>query len=71
MGRQSTIIIIFALDTNNNGTMSYVIKYRDLININGRLYNPLVARMLSPDEERRLQTRYESSGCIIICNGFG
>ena len=29
--------------------MSYVIKYRSLINMNGRLYDPLIGRMLSPD----------------------
>ncbi len=45
---QSTgLFAIFALDSNNSGTMSYVIKYRSLINMNGRSYDPLIGRMLS------------------------
>ena len=94
------LFAIFALDQNNNGTMSYVIKdhqgsmrnpqtlsydnvtasfdrgytlhehYDDfgLINMNGRLYDPLVGRMLSPDiviqDEQNSQAYNRYSYCF-------
>jgi len=62
------LFAIFALDQNNNGTMSYVIKYRSLINMNGRLYDPLVGRMLSPDiviqDEQNSQAYNRYSYCF-------
>src|SRR5574344_1290629 len=48
--------------------MSYVIKYRSLINMNGRLYDPLVGRMLSPDiviqDEQNSQAYNRYSYCF-------
>ena len=48
--------------------MSYVIKYRSLINMNGRLYDPLVGRKLSPDiviqDEQNSQAYNRYSYCF-------
>ena len=48
--------------------MSYVIKYRSLINMNGRLYDPLIGRMLSPDiviqDEQNSQAFNRYSYCL-------
>lgn len=33
--------MFIVINHQDNGTMSYVIKYRSLINMNGRLYDPL------------------------------
>ena len=59
------LFAIFALDSNNNGIMSYVIKDRGytlhehyddfgLINMNGRVYDPFKSTFLSPDNLQKL-----------------
>ena len=68
ISKHGRLFAIFALDQNNNGTMSYVIKYRSLINMNGRMYDPIVGRMLSPDiviqDEQNSQAYNRYSYCF-------
>lgn len=62
------MVMFIVINHQDNGTMSYVIKYRSLINMNGRLYDPLVGRMLSPDiviqDEQNSQAYNRYSYCF-------
>lgn len=43
------MVMFIVINHQDNGTMSYVIKYRSLINMNGRVYDPYLSTFLSPD----------------------